>query len=258
SSLLANLPVELIEEIYYKLKNIRDIFCLSVTCQLLWEIGRREIYRRVRLLISALSWAGDRIVCVGDGLQNGDIPQHILIQGEKKKFTRQKTAPDDDDPAQHHTLDSYPFRYLRYESAEFSMCELLMRLNLPYHVYESFLPLVDFSYTTSQGTQLAMTILRNLSRRQYVREWALSPWRVRSGRTGFGEIVLSRIGCSSGPSASMEYKGDIHCGVWAGDRFDIVSSEWLEGLDDSNDDGPWTDVSEEVLADISLIWTPEH
>ncbi|KAJ6488947.1 hypothetical protein C8R45DRAFT_1143231, partial [Mycena sanguinolenta] len=261
SSALANLPVELIQEIHYDLEDIRDIICLSVTCQPLWEVGRREIYRRLTLLIQATCnwWAGDRIICVGEYLQNNDIPDHILTSEEKEEFTRLEPVPDEDDDEfeyseRHYTLYSYRFRKLRYGHAEFSMGEFLIRLKLPYDVYDSLLSMVNFPYTTSQPTKSAMTILRNLSRHQYVRQSALARSKARS-KAGFGEIVLSRICWSSDPSASMGYKGDIHRGVWAGDRFDIVSSEWLEGLD--NGDGLWTDVSEEVLAEISLIWASQ-
>ncbi|KAJ6488937.1 hypothetical protein C8R45DRAFT_1143212 [Mycena sanguinolenta] len=244
-SALVNLPVELIQEIHYDLEDIRDIICLSVTCQPLWEVGRREIYRRLMLLTQAPSWAGDRIICVGEYLQNNDIPDHILTSEEKEEFTRQRPAPHSE---RHYTLYSYPFRKLRSGHAEFSIDEFLIPAKLPCHVYNSLLSMVNFPYTTSQPTKSAMAILRNLSRHQYVRESALGRWQARSKKAGFGEIVISRICRSSYPSASTGYTH----GVWAGDRFDIVSSEWLEGLD--NDAGLWTDVSEEVLAEILLIW----
>ncbi|KAJ6488953.1 hypothetical protein C8R45DRAFT_1213555 [Mycena sanguinolenta] len=257
SSALVNFPTELIQEIYHEAENIRDVVCLSVTCQALWDVGRHEIYRRLGLLIAAVSWAGDRIICVGDYLENDDIPSHILTLAEKEEFTGQRPAPDEDDDEfeyseRHYTLYSYPFCEIPYERAALNMGRFLIRLELPFGGCNALCPLVDLSFTTTQPTKPAMAILRNLSRHQYVRESVLARWHAHSGKTGFGEIVLSRICCSSDPSASMGYKGGIHRGVWAGDRFDIMSSEWLEGLD--NGDGLWTDVSEEVLAEISLIW----
>jgi hypothetical protein len=76
-------------------------------------------------------------------------------------------------------------------------------------------------------------------------------------RVGFGEIVLSRISFSSDSSVSMRYAGDIHRGVWAGDRFDIVGSEWLEGLD-VDTAAAWVDVSDEVLKEVEGIWRSEY
>ncbi|KAJ6488946.1 hypothetical protein C8R45DRAFT_1213551 [Mycena sanguinolenta] len=258
-SALVNLPVELIQEIQYDLEDIRDIICLSVTCQPLWEVGRREIYRRVALLIEALSWAGDRIICVGDHLQNNDIPSHILTAAEKDEFTGLEPAFESyhDDwgieyYAQHYTFYSYLFSEIPHGHGKFNMREFLDSSNLPFYFHDRLRPLVDLDFTISLTTNSAMGILRNLSRHQYVRESTLSHWQTCWNTAGFGEIVLSRICWSSDPSASMTYEGNIHRGVWAGDRFDIVPSEWLEGLD--NDGGLWTDVSEEVLAEISLIW----
>ncbi|KAJ6488944.1 hypothetical protein C8R45DRAFT_249483 [Mycena sanguinolenta] len=268
-SALVNLHVELIQEIHYDLEDIRDIICLSVTCQALWEVGRREIYRRVALLIKAFSWAGDRIMCVGEYLQNDDIPSHILTAAETDEFTRLEPTfqptrleldlePWYDDwgidvPPEHYNLYSYPFSGIPLRGhGKFNMHEFLNRSNLPFYFHGRLRALVDLDFAISQSTKSAMGILRNLSRHQYVRESTLSRWQGRSKKDGFGEIVLSRICWSSDPFASMTYKGDIHRGVWAGDRFDIVPSEWLEGLD--NDGGLWTDVSEEVLAEISLIW----
>ncbi|KAJ7325769.1 hypothetical protein DFH08DRAFT_711088, partial [Mycena albidolilacea] len=72
---------------------------------------------------------------------------------------------------------------------------------------------------------------------------------------GFGQIVLSRICFSTDSTVAMAYEGDIHRGVWVGDRFDIVGSEWLEGLEGAVG---WTDVSDEVLAEVEAIWRSEY
>ena len=50
----------------------------------------------------------------------------------------------------------------------------------------------------------------------------------------------------------MSYEGDIHRGVWAGDRFDIVTLEEVKS--DSGDEVKWEDVSDEVVEEMDAIW----
>ncbi|KAJ7916003.1 hypothetical protein B0H13DRAFT_2323860 [Mycena leptocephala] len=106
------------------------------------------------------------------------------------------------------------------------------------------------------------TVLRNLSRQQYVRESALLELKAKYAEVknyhgkgilqnvGFGEVLMTRICLSSDPSVSMSYDWTHPSG--AGDRFDIVpSSECLE-------DTTWLDVSNEVLKDLEEIWRSEY
>ncbi|KAJ7776787.1 hypothetical protein DFH07DRAFT_911667 [Mycena maculata] len=245
---LPNLPLEMIHEIYSNAEDLADLICLGMTCQFLWEVARGHIYRRVAAVVAI----GDRIICVGDYLRNEDIPDNLLTPEEKVEFT--SPNPDDDGD---FTLYSYPFDHefppqLRHDSHSEVPWFLLQhrRTNSPVSLRRQL--------STPAPTQLS--VLRNLSRHQYVRESALIAWREGAQaeikgteNVGFGEIVFSRICLSSDPSVSMSYDGDIHRGVWAGDRFDLVSSEteWLEGL---GEDSGWTDVSDEVLKEVEAIW----
>jgi hypothetical protein len=65
----------------------------------------------------------------------------------------------------------------------------------------------------------APKILHNILKRQYVRRGALLRMTCPAD---LSHVVLSRISWSSDDSVSMSYEGDIHRGVWAGDRFDIT------------------------------------
>ncbi|KAJ6554917.1 hypothetical protein DFH09DRAFT_1318424 [Mycena vulgaris] len=81
-SALTNLAVETIHEIYSHMDDLPNVMSLSMTFQVLWEIGKQEIYRCIRLTAVATSdsysWAGDRIICVGDYLRNNDMPENML------------------------------------------------------------------------------------------------------------------------------------------------------------------------------------
>ncbi|KAJ6506718.1 hypothetical protein C8R45DRAFT_1208725 [Mycena sanguinolenta] len=82
SSSSTKLPVEMVQRIYFKADDVSDVVCLSATCQLLWEIGRHEIYARFVSSVVNYSWAGDRIICVGSYLRNADIPDLLLTPEE--------------------------------------------------------------------------------------------------------------------------------------------------------------------------------
>jgi hypothetical protein len=107
-------------------------------------------------------------------------------------------------------------------------------------------------------------ILRNISKRQYVRRSALlemckaCPKRWRISSVDLGHVVASRFCWSSDDSISMAYDGGIDRGVWAGDRFDITSADAIEERDENGPQVKWTDVTEEVLDEIKDIWSCEY
>ncbi|KAF7365616.1 hypothetical protein MVEN_00435200 [Mycena venus] len=258
---LVNLPADIIGEIYSHLYLLLDVLCLSVTCQVLWEIGRPYIYCLIATIAtSSDSWTGDRILCVGDYLQNKDIPENVLTPEERVELT------DDEES----TLYDYPFH--KVEGKEFNMNDMWFkgrgddRYDLMFYDRGLSAARHHFLAYTPPPPPLPVdpTVLRNLSRRQYVRESALLELKakyaeVKSHRgegilqnVGFGEVLMTRICLSSNPSASMLYDGPIHRGAWAGDRFDIVSSS------ECFEDTTWSDVSEEVLKDLEEIWRSEY
>ncbi|KAF8143458.1 hypothetical protein K438DRAFT_1783757 [Mycena galopus ATCC 62051] len=253
SSALLNFPVETIQEIHSHLGALADLMCLSMTCQILWAIGREEIYCRVAIVAGNFSWAGDRIICVGDYLYNEDIPRGLLSPEETEEFTRV-----DKENGEPYTLFAYRFDKISHRRGSFNMYDLLMHstmLGSQHRRFSSYVGLAphlfDMAYETPESKEPA--VLRNISRHEYVPESALILWKEgveieEMKGIGFGDIVFSRICLSSDPSGSMMNN---HLGVWAGDRFDIVASDWLEGLDD---DATWMDVSGEVLKEVEGIW----
>ncbi|KAJ7718385.1 hypothetical protein B0H14DRAFT_3011301 [Mycena olivaceomarginata] len=251
-------PMETIQEIYSHFHDLADIVCLSLTSQFLWDIGRQELYRHIEMHAARSSWAGDRIICIGDYLDDNDLPDNVFTPAEEAYFLGEED---------HYTLYDYPFQCISRPRCSFNVADVFMhakiftRMERAWGELQIFYALVNRQYTAPEPTQ---PVLRNLSRHQYVRESALVRWKdgmlaemEEARRVGFGEIVLSRISFSSDSSVSMRYAGDIHRGVWAGDRFDIVGSEWLEGLD-VDTAAAWVDVSDEVLKEVEGIWRSEY
>ncbi|KAJ7770020.1 hypothetical protein B0H16DRAFT_1517081 [Mycena metata] len=231
---LLNLPVEMLQEIYSHVDSFVDV--------VLWDVVRRSIYRRIAAAAAKYSWASDRILCIGDYLKHKDIPEHIFTAEEKSMFS------DNTD-----RLYSYPFDQV--ESDGFSLFQLWAHCGvaerLPWYSRDKILlqELCSiYSANTHAVTSPNLLVLRNLSRHQYVRESAVLDLQAECG-IGFGEVVMSRICLSSDPSAAMAYEGEIHLGVWAGDRFDIVEDSGA-----LHEDIAWSDVSEEVLKEVEAIW----
>ncbi|KAK7019291.1 hypothetical protein R3P38DRAFT_2632538 [Favolaschia claudopus] len=254
---LINLPVELICEVFSYLRKFDHVLCLATTCQAFWEIGRSTLYHRVMEIFMPCrpNWVGCRIICVGDYLKNEDIPENLLTPSQRDKFIAHRDRRDSEEEP---TLYNYPYRQVT--SSLFSLvCPLARffercgwdKIHIIHHLlHEPPLPPPPSSWP----------ILRNLSRRIYVRYEALldlkeayEPHKNIFADVYFGEVLVTRICLSSDPSTSTPYEGPLHRGDWVGDRFDVVyiSEEEL-------DDGTWSDVSSEVLKVVEDIWRAEY
>lgn len=101
------------------------------------------------------------------------------------------------------------------------------------------------------------TILRNLSRHEYVRHDALEKVRGKYERVTWGSVLLCQI-CRS-TFGDREPTG-VSRGVWAGERFDIISADALDHMDGSElKDGKgetveWKDVSDETMKVVEACW----
>ncbi|KAJ7618625.1 hypothetical protein FB45DRAFT_1007378 [Roridomyces roridus] len=245
ASMLLSLPVELIDKIISHLPLFADIAFLCITCQYLWEIGRRLLDRHITDELASLSWAGDRIVCIGDFLSDVDeVPDHVFTQQDREDF-------------RDHEENGYPLVKAPGDRGQTAQLHLVRKFYWRDIMAHKGLTLLQnpLDRRTHYGT------LRNLSQRQFVRGAALVEWKEETeeiieaaGAVGFDEILLSRICYSPVDNTALLYKG-VHQGVWAGDRFDLVECEWLESLQE--EDEAWTDVSGECLGEVAAIWRSE-
>lgn len=234
----------MVDEIFSHVEKLPDLLCFSMTCQALWEIGRKHIYRHVAALAANCSWAGDRIMCIGDYLDNKDIPETLFTPAEREEFSLD-------------SLYEYPFQIakqnldldLLWINSEISKRFGGFRLADRSRDLGVIRHLCNDGHDMQPPIKSGNRILRNISRFQYVRESALLELTARYPGVGFGEVILSRICLSSDPSTNMASEG-LSQGVWAGDRFDFVATEWLQEL---GDDAHWTDVSEEVVEEMEEI-----
>jgi hypothetical protein len=183
--------------------------------------------------IKAVSWAGDRIICIGDYIE--DYPPDMLSDIEEKE-TQELISFD--------TLDG---EFTRKQ-------ELWGVVNSKYTPpieIQPYLKFIDFKISTSW-------VLRNLSKHTYVRAEVVAldpdfidgPW---IKYFGFGHIVLSFINWSSDDSRASRCSADVTKGAWAGNRFDIAS---IDALHTSKEQ--WRDVSESVVETAKSYFKAEY
>ncbi|KAK7436707.1 hypothetical protein VKT23_018961 [Stygiomarasmius scandens] len=159
------------------------------------------------------SWVGDRIVCVGD--YTDEMPAGLLTEKEMRQAERYEML--------------WEF---------FSNFDDITRW---FYSSVDLKPKVGVTYA-----------LRNLSKHEFV----LNNFLFKSGRLqcGFGGFLASRICWSADTGISMAYEprwpGDpcLTQGRWAGDRFDVVKSDFKRNGE------TWKDVTEDAINELRQIW----
>lgn len=105
-------------------------------------------------------------------------------------------------------------------------------------------------------------IICNLTRHEFVRADAITKVTGTEDVKGpfvesqmaLGEVLVAHICRSSDDSISMaDPDGDIHRGRWAGDRFEITTTDQVKNLDKE-----WKDVSDEVAKKMQTIWQANY
>lgn len=139
------------------------------------------------------SWAGDRLICVGDYVDSGDYP--------KRMFTREELQ----------------------EATETNLYSLACE------TYKE-VPEAELLHDPIAFAHDKIWVLRNLSKQVYVHVDAfetapehISGPAVKRGRS-LADVLLSQIGWSGETE-----RGDFGCGKWAGHRFDIQTFDTVEG-----------------------------
>ncbi|TRM65166.1 hypothetical protein BD626DRAFT_487908 [Schizophyllum amplum] len=224
------LPIELIDNVFAFLGEYWiDLLCLSLTSRDLCNLGARHLHKFYERAYSHSLASGHRLLCLGDYTKAGDLPPGLILTAMEKN----------------HLAGRGPQCLLR-----------------PLSTHGTILPREE---RPPKG--YAKLVLRNLSRRAYVTRTRRRPSSTRSSRPHIMSIAspasLTPFSSASAghPSASTAtpYDGPLHRGIWAGDRFDIVSQDVFERrcAADAGNGEPWTDASEDVLAEIKAIWIAE-
>lgn len=238
----------MIDLIFGHLDEDVDVICFGLTCRFLWEFCRPIMQTRTREFANECSWAGDRIICVGDYIQAGDEPKGVLTEEELEEL--------EDSPRTTLFSKTYTSNAV-FDFDKWFRYPIIIEKHLTSEDRSIFNSLTSDSYAYQTASRLeqpvALRCLRNLSRHEYVRGQAVDEFnkKTSSNDVNLGTVMVLHICWSSDSSTSMCYDGDIHRGKWAGERFDITT------VDSVKDANVWKDVSVEVMETVEAIWRSE-
>ncbi|KAJ7436063.1 hypothetical protein B0H11DRAFT_1755280 [Mycena galericulata] len=266
---ILHLPNKVIEIIFDVIVNTTDAVFLGLTCQTLWNIGRMRLQEEVQEFADGLSWAGDRVICVGDYQEGDDLPPGLLSEEETAEFSDPESDafnPDDGGTGLYslkcHSVDIRLPSEILVDGFHNSFAVLggsgdtITKAD-----FDLLGKLCDRDAWNASRTE-GLYVLRNLSHHIVVLERSLFEFQkkttvARFNEVKLGHLALMRICWSSDPSVSMSGADDIYRGNWAGDRFDIVSEKvfWDER---EKDEVQWMDGSDDIVEDAAALWAAQN
>ncbi|KAF5379397.1 hypothetical protein D9615_006659 [Tricholomella constricta] len=273
----SQLSPELVGLIYECLIDVTDVACFAVTCQRCYDIGRRHLEAFVEGTFIN-SWAGNRLICIGDYASMDDLPPGMLANGEREFV--EEIFKDGRHPGIFDKLSKLqakdPLFYIHrkkrlYQRDVYDLHDFWSKIGGGYSGTENPDMSMEDAETLDQLVQQLPGppngdikklyggdyVLRNLTTKEFIRGDAIRDLRGAPEYlhgVSFDHALIIRITWSSDPSLSYGYDGpiQIHRGKWAGHRFDLFKTESV-----SNEEGAidgWKDVSREVLDELVEVW----
>ncbi len=236
------LAIELMMMIFKEIDNVYDAIMLGLTHDTLMVIGWEHI--RALLVQDSAPWAGNRIIIAGD--YGDDVPGGLITEEEKEEWNRLCLKIFG---GELKTINLYKIfgRLLEEVSPkdrrdyEGPMLRVLYKMGLCRDEIGLVDTITKRGYRWEKGW-----VLMNQTKKEHVTSMAASsilPSMDATDARCFGQLILSRICWSSDGSSSMGFEGDLHRGVWAGDRFVIVTVDDFEAMPSAKG---WKDVSVEA------------
>ena len=243
------LATELISMIFKEIDNVDDAIMLGLTHDALMVIGWEHI--RALLIQDSAPWAGTRIIVAGD--YGVDVPEGLISEEEKEEWSRlylKNVGEEFEDLNLYevfprlvggsggNTSEDYQ-RYRRLSWEERSLARTITKKKA-------------YQYRWEKGW-----VLMNQTKKEYVTSMAASSILPSIDATVahcFGRLILCRICWSTDSSVAMYFEGGLHRGVWAGDRFMIVTVDDFEAMPSAKG---WKDVSVEATEWLKEILVSE-
>ncbi|KAJ3773941.1 hypothetical protein FB446DRAFT_505305 [Lentinula raphanica] len=220
TAILLTLPVELLLLIVDELSDdYLPLLCFSLTCTFLWDITGQARYHSLSSSLNKLSWAGDRIILLGDWARL--LPSSMLSDEEVEELKLDDSPSDTlaealidaargfpEPPNMNSIGPLYDRRVQTNPDFEIELWDILDHDS-------RFRPWIwlhwrDFKVRKPEGDRW---MVRNLSKREYV---------TKASSRDLTQMIYCLIGYSDdGDSAPRGSEWLVH-GVWAGDRIDIT------------------------------------
>ncbi|GLB44908.1 hypothetical protein LshimejAT787_1802450 [Lyophyllum shimeji] len=250
---LGRLAAELVDMIYEHMECLEDVTYFAITCQRYYEIGRRHLEARLEDAL-IISWAGNRLICLGDNTTMDDLPERMLTDREVQ-FLAEKFGNTEDggDERDSHAWEQLSFLHrLRPDSSvnqtkaqhgdyhRHGIISWTSLLRMYRRIHWTDVVLLRELVEPNRGLCPrdvyldGAFVLRNLTTKEYVRGSTVydlyvseAPW---AGKILLEHALIVRITWSSDPSMAMLYQGplEVHRGVWAGHRFDVCEIDDVE------------------------------
>jgi len=280
---LAAVPDELILKIFQHLDFV-SCFRLSLVSERLWNIGWPFVQQKVTDFMG--TWAGARIICLGDECKPGDWPAGLLTAKEEsvvnEGLDEAEVDPDEgflQGPGNLLGMVRCRFRQIYSEvepyrmllrpvpgEAEHPICSkrpqpwrsrrtaLDEAGHLPKSEYSQACSFAVGKKVVDYYPETESWILRNLTTAVFVQGDGLFAAFHRSGHQrglhlgypGFGEAIMCRI-CWSTEDSTVPCAG-FDRGVWAGHRFEICT-EKHHALHSSCS---WKDATSKIIKELSV------
>lgn len=255
--------------IFEKLDTLEDVIRLALTSPTLWTIGKQRLCT-LRDQYFGL-WARCRIACIGDSVR--DTPPGLLsntdlanLETWVMEFRDKSWTKDVRRGLSAFLCASFSIKKDRRLQLEGDVLSAKRHFALG-----SVERLV--ADTLLDQPQPDSPVFRNLTKREYIRED--KDMLTKIGDFGsdledyidcdmlFEKVLLAQICWSADPTNSMDYKGVLHRGQWAGDRLDCVEMQYFGRERSAQLDGdkselrPWKDITKEAWALLLDIYKAE-
>ncbi|TFY82755.1 hypothetical protein EWM64_g1258 [Hericium alpestre] len=240
-----------------------DCICFGLTCCFLWEVARRHVHKRYEEDAPS-SWIGDRVVCAGSFSSADDEFTQFLMGKKGPEWTADGSQNLFSFARQHYTevlprlqaIDTLNIRALRY--AECRGFGFQDRKNL----YAVLCPFNNCQPVVAEAESSGTGVIRNLSKKVYIREDAIS-WLIfgrewhSAGSIGLAAVVWLRTAWSTDDRMGLRHNPiSAHQGPWAGDRLDFVANLEFVKTEVGEDGFPvaWKDESCDIVRDLIKVW----
>ncbi|KAG6917689.1 hypothetical protein DXG01_001664 [Tephrocybe rancida] len=87
---LAKLPVELLDIVAVNIGDLLDLACFAMTSIRNYMALRRYLVRRILEIYRPVSWAGERVICLGTRVSREDLPSGFLTDAEDDELDEEE------------------------------------------------------------------------------------------------------------------------------------------------------------------------
>jgi hypothetical protein len=243
---------EILEIVIGNIEDKSDAMALALCCEGFWQIMRRHIL--LSYMKAAAPWAGTKIAFQGSYCY--DLPTPFQEDGLLERL-----VPEQDFGRSWSRFRRFFWKHENFDKPVETAHLALSWLEAARSHENSGIPPARWSKLQNEiGCQDLYPkdrswVLRNLTLKEFVSSETTETRRLRNGKgrepVKFADVLMMNICWTTHASRGDDHLG-LHRGVWAGHRFDIVTSE-VHSQEENADD--WRDITDKVQKELSIVKT---